>query len=525
MLATDKPSTPYDEVPYPTGLFPQTHPDRLATTAYLRGMSPAPIERCRLLELGCGAASNLVSMAFQLPESEFVGIDLGRIPIASGQALVADLGLANITLKAMDLCDPSLEGFGTFDFIIAHGVYSWVPQQVRARILQICRDTLNPQGIAYISYNAYPGCHFRDLVRHMMCFHTQKFEDVGEKVIQARALVKFMAESRIKQDYYTEAFRTQLARLEKYQAESLYHDDLSPLAQPFYFHEFIEAAERHDLKYVGEAVLDTSDRTLFTDETLRRMAELEGANEIVREQYKDFLCGTGFRQTLLCRKETQLSAFFRDERVPELFAECDSVVMTDPKQAADAPIEFRSPRGGKIEVTHPVWRAGLSYICSQWPRSVSFKEILNHVRETEPGRSVDRESGGEAVTIAAALTQSYLAGVVSLRVRPPDVANRVSERPAISRLAQAQLRLGTSISSQLHRSITLPDAPSKHFLSLLDGTRDLDALAAEMIAFTRLAETRSEGERDPEDASLEAGVKERVKSNLVSLMRAAMLVA
>jgi len=111
MLATDKPSTPYDDVLYPTGLFPQTHPDRLATTAYLRGMSPAPIEHCRVLELGCGAASNLVSMAFQLPESEFVGIDLGRIPIASGRALVADLGLANVTLKAMDLCDPSLEGF------------------------------------------------------------------------------------------------------------------------------------------------------------------------------------------------------------------------------------------------------------------------------------------------------------------------------------------------------------------------------------------------------------------------------
>ena len=525
MLATDKPSTPYDDVLYPTGLFPQTHPDRLATTAYLRGMSPAPIEHCRVLELGCGAASNLVSMAFQLPESEFVGIDLGRIPIASGRALVADLGLANVTLKAMDLCDPSLEGFGTFDFIIAHGVYSWVPQQVRERILQISRDMLNPQGVAYISYNAYPGCHFRDLVRHMMCFHTQKFEGVGEKLTQACALVKFMAESRIKPDYYTEAFRTQLGRLEKYQAESLYHDDLNPLAQPFYFHEFIEAAERHDLKYVGEAVLDTSDRALFTEETLRRMAELEGADEIVREQYKDFLCGTGFRQTLLCRKETEFSAFFRDDRIPELFAECDSVAMNDPKQAGDSPIEFKSPRGGRVEITHPVWRAGLSYICSQWPRSVSFEEILNHVKQMELGKSAEWESGSEAKTIAAALTQSYLAGVVSLRVRPSDVVNRVSERPAISRLAQAQLRLGSPVSSQLHRSMKIPDAASARFLSLLDGTRDLNALATEMIAFTRLARTQSEGEGPAEDADLETGVRERVKNNLVSLMRTGMLVA
>jgi len=525
MQAPDLPATPYDEVPYPSGLFPQTHPNRLATAAYLRGMFPAPIDHCRVLELGCGSANNLVSMAFQHPGSEFVGVDLGQVPIASGAAIVAELKMHNVTLEAMDICDVNPDEFGTFDFIIAHGVYSWVPQRVRERILEISRELLNQQGIAYISYNAYPGCHFRDLVRHMMCFHTQKFEGVDEKATQARALIKFVAESRIKPDYYTEAFRSQLARLEKYQAESLYHDDLSPSAQPFYFHEFMEAAERHDLKFVGEAVQDASDQALFTDETLRRMAELEAADEIVREQYKDFLCGTGFHQTLLCRKETQLSATFPDERIPELFAECDSVAMSDPEQAGDAPVEFKSPRGGKVEITHPVWRTGLSYICSQWPCSVSFEQILNHVKQTEPGKSVEGGSGNEAATIASALKQSYLAGVVLLRIRPPDVVNRVSERPAISPLAQAQLRLGTSISTQLHRSMKLPDAASKHFLSLLDGTRDLDALTAGMIAFITSARAQTEGERPAENAGMEAGVKERVKNNLVSLMRSGMLVA
>jgi hypothetical protein len=464
-------------------------------------------------------------MAFQLPGSEFVGIDLGRVPIASGEAIVAELKMQNVILKAMDICDMNPDEFGTFDFIISHGVYSWVPQQVRERILAISREMLNPQGIAYISYNAYPGCHFRDLVRHMMCFHTQKFEGVNEKATQARALVKFVAESRIKPDYYTEAFRTQLGRLEKYQAESLYHDDLNPCALPFYFHEFMEAAEGHDLKYVGEAVPGGSDRTSFTDEALRRMTELEGANEIVREQYKDFLCGTGFRQTLLCRKETQLAAAFLEERIPELFAECDSVAINDPEQAGDAPIEFKSPRGGTVEITGPVWRGGLSYICSQWPRSVSFEQILNHVKLTEPGKFVDGGPRDEAATIVSALKQSYLAGVVSLRVWPPDVANRVSERPAISLLAQAQLRLGISISTQLHRSMKIPDAASEHFLSLLDGTRDLDTLATEMIAFTRLARAQTEGERPDEDAGLEAGIKERVKNNLTYLMRGGMLVA
>jgi SAM-dependent methyltransferase len=525
MQAMDLTSTSYDEVLYPAGLFPQTHPDRLATTAYLRGLSPAPIQRCRVLELGCGAANNLVAMAFQLPESEFVGVDAARIPIASGQSLAAELGLRNMTLRAMDLCDRNLEKFGTFDFIVAHGVYSWVPDFVRERILQICRDMLAKEGIGYVSYNAYPGCHFRDLVRHMMCFHTQKFEGVSEKATQARALVKFMAESRKKPDYYTEAFHTQLGRIVKYGDESLYHDDLNPFAQPFYFHEFMEEAQRHDLQYVGEAVLDSSDRAQFTPEALQRMRELDAANEIVREQYKDFLCGTGFRQTLLCKRELQLAAAFLEERIPDLFAMCDSVPLTDPETAGDSPVEFKTPGGGKFEISNPVWRTALCYICSQWPCAVSFEQILNEVRRRDPKNFTDSGSATEGAFIASALKESYALGVVSLRIRPPNVVNQVGERPAISRLAQAQIRLGGSIASQLHASMKVPDAAGRHFLSLLDGTRDVEALAAEMIAFTRSSgQDLLPGETDDRE-NLEEKVRQRVKNNLVSLMRGGMFVA
>src|SRR5438132_9429716 len=130
----------YDKVPYPAAVFPQTHPNRLATVAFLRGVQPAPIDRSRVLELGCGVGSNLIAMAFQLPESEFVGLDLARRPIASGQACAAELGLRNVSLHSMDVCDATAERFGQFDFIIAHGLYSWVPQPVRERILAICRD-------------------------------------------------------------------------------------------------------------------------------------------------------------------------------------------------------------------------------------------------------------------------------------------------------------------------------------------------------------------------------------------------
>src|SRR5262249_41250772 len=262
-------------------------------------------------------------------------------------------------------------------------------------------------------------------------------------------------------------------------------DDLNPFAQPFYFHEFMEAAERHDLQYVGEAVLDSSDQAKFTPETLQRMRELEGASEIVREQYKDFLCGTGFRQTLLCRKEVQVAAAFLEERIPDLFAMCDSVPLTDPDTAGDSPVEFKTPGGGKFEISNPVWRTALSYICSQWPCAVSFEQILKEIRLKDAKNIADSDAAAEQAFIRSGLKESYALGIMFLRVRPPNVVNKVTERPAISRLARAQTRLGRTIASQLHASMKVPDVTGRHFLSLLDGTRGLESLAAEMIAYAR----------------------------------------
>src|SRR5262249_26620757 len=147
----------YDEVVYPSYVYSQTHPDRLATIATLLGMNPTSVESCRVLELGCGAGGNLIPMAFDLSESGFVGIDLAGSAISQGRELIKALGLKNISLQQADLMDLSSE-LGKFDYIIAHGLFSWVPEVVRDRILAICRAHLAPEGVAYISYNAYPGC-------------------------------------------------------------------------------------------------------------------------------------------------------------------------------------------------------------------------------------------------------------------------------------------------------------------------------------------------------------------------------
>ncbi len=164
--------TAYDEVDYPSHVYQQTHPDRLATIATLLGMNPAPVEACRVLEMGCGAGGNLIPMAFDLSESSFVGIDLAGSAIAQGRELIAALGLRNISLQQLDVMAFPSE-LGQFDYIVAHGLFSWVPDVVRDRLLAICRAHLAPHGVAYISYNTYPGCRLREIARDIMRFHTK----------------------------------------------------------------------------------------------------------------------------------------------------------------------------------------------------------------------------------------------------------------------------------------------------------------------------------------------------------------
>src|SRR5436190_7654189 len=147
--------TPYDVVMYPGRAYHEAHPDRLSTMAALYGMSPAPAARCRVLELGCGFGGNLIPMAYQYPESQFLGIDLSGRSIAHGQGIVAELGLKNLELKHGDVMEISAAA-GEFDYILAHGVYAWVPDPVREKIMSIFKENLAPQGVAYVSYNCHP---------------------------------------------------------------------------------------------------------------------------------------------------------------------------------------------------------------------------------------------------------------------------------------------------------------------------------------------------------------------------------
>ena len=526
----DEPSghsiSPYDEVLYPSRTLPQTHPSRLATVAFLRGMQPASVARCRVLELGCGTAANLIPMAFHHPESEFVGLDLAERPIALGRNTISDLALRNITLHLLDLREANPEQLGYFDFIIAHGVYSWVPAPVRECILAICQKMLNPQGVAYVSYNAYPGNHFRDLARGMMRFHVSGFETPADKIGQARGLLKFLSESKTERDYYLNVIRAEFERLIKYSDCGFFHDDLNEINQPFYFHEFIANARRHRLQFVGEAVPNQLNPEELSPSVAAKMNELEKGDEIVREQFKDFIQGTAFRQTLLCHAELELAPRLLADRVRCLYAKCDAVRLETSESEGPLKAVFRHASGTEVAVAHPLVARALSYICSQYPRSVSFDELLETAHCANGSECGASDQGNEAAILEGTLGQLYQQGFLPLSICPTKVVNRVSERPAASQLARFQLQSGQLATNPLHMSFHFPDPFARQLLLLLDGTRDRETLIRDLVEFSRSTEggIAENGIAVRGLEQLSSAVERRLPSGLQSLAHEGMLV-
>ena len=303
MTATEDLASPArtsnDEFPYTSHSFPQSHPDRLATVAALLGLKTAPVAHCRVLELGSASGGNLIPMALTLPKSQFIGLDLSARQVEDGRKVIDSLGLTNVELRHMSILDVGPE-LGQFDYIICHGVYSWVPDTVRDKILAVCSTNLTPEGIAYVSYNTYPGWHMRGMIRDMMKYHAQKFDDAKRKVSQARALINFLAESVPDQEGpYGALLKRELKHMREKADYYLLHDHLEEVNDPIYFHQFVQAASQHGLAYVGEAAMETMATNTFpakVEASLDRVSR----DRVQREQYMDFLRNRTFRQTLLC---------------------------------------------------------------------------------------------------------------------------------------------------------------------------------------------------------------------------------
>jgi methyltransferase-like protein/cyclopropane fatty-acyl-phospholipid synthase-like methyltransferase len=526
--------TSYDEIPYSTTPFYYSHPDRLASTALLFGLAPPPVDRCRVLELGCGRGGNLIPMAQGLPRSRFVGIDLSQGQTASAQAVVNQLGLTNIELVARSILDVG-DDLGTFDYIICHGVYSWVPAVVQEKIFAICKHNLAANGVAYVSYNTYPGWHMRGIVREMLGYHARRFAEPRSRLHQARAFLDFLAEAvEGATNVYGRLLLEEITELRKQADSYLFHEHLEETNHPLYFHEFAERAAAKGLQYLAEAQFSPLPTTLSSK--VRGVVDQLAPDPIAQEQYRDFLRGRAFRRTLLVHDHVALKRPPAAEPLTSLHVTTRLQPVVSSPPAADGGEQFATAKGVTMSTNNPFLKAALHILFESWPRSLAFEtlwtRVLARLDETAPplpGGERGRGEGQNApvfgpTQLAQSLLQCFLADVVELHVQPPDFVLEISERPVASPLARLQAAAGEPITNLRHYTAELDDF-DRLVVQYLDGSRDCAALLEILAEAVRAGELTIEQDRQALQADMAGAVlRQSLEDCLRRLVSSALLV-
>jgi methyltransferase-like protein/SAM-dependent methyltransferase len=528
----DRPVNPaisYDDVPYDSNPFAQTHPDRLATVATLLGLSPPPVERCRVLELGCAAGGNLIPMAQGLPDSTFLGLDLSARQIEDGVRHLQRLGLANIQLRQANILDLDAS-LGQFDYIICHGVYSWVPPSVQEKILDICKTNLTPDGIAFVSYNTYPGWHFRGIIRDVMLYHCQRFDDPRLKVGQARALLDFMVASLAKETTpYPLYLKSELEQMRNHNDSYILHEHLEDCNVPIYFHQFVERVTAHRLRYLGEAEISSMVPSNFGPEAQEGLQRLS-ADLVQLEQFMDFLRNRTFRQTLLVHDQHN-PVYHIDPKLAALFHICSPAVPAEnaPDLRTTTPEQFRGRNNVILTSQDPLVKAAMHHLASLWPRTVPFAQLLAAARRMLGRSSTDPAAlGMDEQSLGTSLLTFYTsapANLVDFSIRPMLLPNAVPERPRATPLVRLQAETSRAVTNLRHEMVQVDDF-SRILLLLLDGTRNRAALQTaltsrvEQGALTLSRDGQPITDRD----QIRALVAELLPPRLTELVRSALLV-
>jgi SAM-dependent methyltransferase len=418
-----------ETIPYPGKPYIEAHPDRLAVVARLFGLETADVAACRVLEAGCGDGTNLIAMASVLPGSEFVGIDSSGSAISRGRALAEQAGLKNVTLIPSDLCEADVGG--RFDYVIAHGVYSWVPARVRDRLMGLCAETLAANGVAMVSYAVYPGGFLEQLIRAPMLFGSRQNSSTG-KIEAGRAFARMVVESTPGSGLgalYKEEWVKVAAKADGF----VLHDHLLEDYQPVYFSGFVRDAVNTGLQSVADANLGERGTEGLAPAAAGEVRRLAQTDRIAAEQCLDMVRSRRFRHSILCRAGRTVLKGPDASRLSGCFAAAPPYLSN----------------GGTT---------GLRAMEAAWPRFVSLKALRSE--ETVLGL--------------------FAAGKVDVRTVAPPADGGDSAHPCATKLARLQAGTDRPVTNLLHHGVDIEDRFARTVLALVDGRRTREALVEEL---------------------------------------------
>ena len=478
----------YDEVPYSPFTFSYTSPSHLKTIGKLFSLSPAPLNTARIRDIGCGIGINMFNFAEIYPKSYSLGIDLSKTQIELGNKVINDLKLKNVKLKVLSILD--LDGsYGKFDYIICHGVYSWVSQEIQDKIFEVCNKLLNPNGIAFISYNTLPGWNMQRTIREMMMFHSELFNTSHDKLQQAKLFLKFINESlENSATPYSNFLRDETKLLSMYTDSYVLHEYLGEINTGIYFHQFMDNAKKHYLNYLG----DTSLPAMFLGNLPAKAAEkLQTVDNIIRsEQYMDFITNRKFRSTLLCHQNISINRKIEFNNLKEFYTSFNIRPITPENQVnltneqENIGFYYEDLPNPLIFTTSSIMKAILYVYSENISNPISFEQVAK-----EAFKKLDKY---QLQDFLAALEEHFIKfifqGYLKIFSSKPHAIATIMERPKTSELARYQakyahfnnLNTTVSVTNRLNDMLSIA-VHEKYILEMLDGTNNIDDIKKKIL--------------------------------------------
>ena len=506
----------YDLTPYRSNSFPQSAPGKLAAIAHLFGLETPEVATARVLEIGCAAGGNLIPFAAAHPQARVVGIDLSPVQIDQGRARVQALSLDNLQLLAGDIARMNLAELGQFDFVIAHGVYSWVPTEVQDGLLSAFRRLLAPEGVAYVSYNTYPGWKSNEILRDAMLLASGGSVTPEEKVRKARRMLDFLEEVTRPDSTLASILAESREHARGYGDSYLLHDELAMFNSPCYFYEMLRRANAHGLAYLAEAQPEKMIPGNYHPKVADHLNEKCGGVQVLVEQYLDFVADRTFRESLLVHGERgpQISYNPHPSRYRRLHIAARVPPADGQTRLDHSRQDYLYSDGATLFTNDPGIKAALDALTARWPWTLSWQELVDAVQSRLVSAGF-KPNDKLSDHIDGLMQVLILQGQALFRLDP--VLREPTEAPL--RLDETARRMAelTRMESQpstfnlWHETLTLSPV-DRHLLPLLDGTRDRNALVEALLAISR--ENPIEIERDGKQVSGEPELRDALAEHI-----------
>jgi methyltransferase-like protein/SAM-dependent methyltransferase len=490
----------YDATPYTSNSFPQSAPGQLAALAHLFGLESPNVSTARVLEIGCAAGGNLIPFAAGNPRARAVGIDLSQVQIDQGRARVEALGLDNLELVAGDIARMELAALGQFDFIVAHGVYSWVPPEVQDALLASFRTLLAPEGVAYVSYNVYPGWKSKEVVRDAMLLASGTSASPDDKVREARRMADFLDEVAPADSVLASVLAVSREHALGFGDSFLLHDELATFNAPCYFYEMLARAAGHGLTYLAEAHPETMFPGNFGPKVAEYLNAKCGGVQVLVEQYLDFVLNRMFRETLLVHAERapQLRHGPDRSRYRALHVAAWVPPVNDPTRLDYSRQEY-VVSDATLFTNDPGVKAAMDALSARWPWTLSRQELVDavHARLESAGFDPSADLADHVDDLMGVL---IVQGAAQFRLDPvlPERSQaRLSLDEPVRRMVELTHRQGEpSTFNVWHETVPLTPLDA-HLLPFLDGTRDRDALVEALLTSVRADPTQVDDDDGP----------------------------